>query len=263
MLLKNKNAVIYGAGGAIGRVVAHTFARQGARVFLAGRTLAKLTKVSEEIMNADGTAYVARVDAFEEREVENHLQAIVEEFGYIDISFNLIGMNDIRGTPLINLSSEDFLSPIVSAMHSHFITATTTALAMAMWGHGIILALTSTGHSAEEHIGGFGVACNAIESFYRQLAIEIGKYGVQTFSFRTNWSQAGNVLEVNKQTFMAGNHVRHYRDKLGEMILPKPLPYQVRIAEAAVFIAAGRVNAITGSVFDVSPDDREGSVPLI
>ena len=42
MLLENKNAIIYGAGGAIGSAVAKEFAREGARVFLAGRTLAKL-----------------------------------------------------------------------------------------------------------------------------------------------------------------------------------------------------------------------------
>jgi len=42
MLLQNKNAVIYGGGGAIGGAVARAFAREGARVFLAGRTLARL-----------------------------------------------------------------------------------------------------------------------------------------------------------------------------------------------------------------------------
>jgi 3-oxoacyl-[acyl-carrier protein] reductase len=38
MLLENKNAVIYGSGGSIGGAVAKMFAREGARVFLAGRT---------------------------------------------------------------------------------------------------------------------------------------------------------------------------------------------------------------------------------
>ena len=38
MLLEDKNAVIYGAGGSIGGAVAKESAREGARVFLAGRT---------------------------------------------------------------------------------------------------------------------------------------------------------------------------------------------------------------------------------
>ena len=49
MLLENKNAVIYGAGGSIGGAVARAFAREGARVFLTGRTEAKLKAVADEI----------------------------------------------------------------------------------------------------------------------------------------------------------------------------------------------------------------------
>ncbi|MEJ7632177.1 MAG: SDR family NAD(P)-dependent oxidoreductase, partial [Rubrobacteraceae bacterium] len=56
MLLDNKNAVIYGAGGAIGGAVARAFAREGANVFLAGRTLATLDTVAEEIHSSGGLA---------------------------------------------------------------------------------------------------------------------------------------------------------------------------------------------------------------
>jgi 3-oxoacyl-[acyl-carrier protein] reductase len=47
MLLENKNAVIYGAGGSIGGAVARVFAREGARVFLAGRTRENLETVAD------------------------------------------------------------------------------------------------------------------------------------------------------------------------------------------------------------------------
>ena len=53
MLLENKNAVIYGASGSIGGAVARAFAREGARVFLGGRTLATLDEVAEEIRSAE------------------------------------------------------------------------------------------------------------------------------------------------------------------------------------------------------------------
>jgi 3-oxoacyl-[acyl-carrier protein] reductase len=49
MLLKDMNAVIYGAGGAVGGSVARAFALEGARVFLAGRTLTRVETVAEEI----------------------------------------------------------------------------------------------------------------------------------------------------------------------------------------------------------------------
>jgi len=55
MLLKNKIALVYGGGGAIGGAVARVFAREGAKVFLAGRTLAKLQKVAKDISDAVGS----------------------------------------------------------------------------------------------------------------------------------------------------------------------------------------------------------------
>jgi enoyl-[acyl-carrier-protein] reductase (NADH) len=72
MLLQNKNAVIYGGGGAIGGAVARAFAREGAKVFLAGRTLAKLDAVARGISAAGGAVEAAQVDALDEQSVERH-----------------------------------------------------------------------------------------------------------------------------------------------------------------------------------------------
>jgi NAD(P)-dependent dehydrogenase (short-subunit alcohol dehydrogenase family) len=63
MLLEGKNAVIYGAGGPIGGAAARTFAREGATVFLTGRTREKLDALAGEIRAAGGAAETARVDA--------------------------------------------------------------------------------------------------------------------------------------------------------------------------------------------------------
>ena len=77
MLLKDKNAVIYGASGHIGSAVAHAFACDGANVFLAGRTLATLNAVAQEISAAGGAAETAQVDALDPQAIEQHLDAIV------------------------------------------------------------------------------------------------------------------------------------------------------------------------------------------
>ena len=63
MQLKDKVVVIYGAGGAIGGAVARTFAREGAKVFLSGRTLSKVECGAGEIVAAGGTAEAFQVDA--------------------------------------------------------------------------------------------------------------------------------------------------------------------------------------------------------
>jgi 3-oxoacyl-[acyl-carrier protein] reductase len=54
MLLEDKNTVVYGGGGSVGSAVARAFAREGANIFLAGRTIATLEEVAEEIRAAGG-----------------------------------------------------------------------------------------------------------------------------------------------------------------------------------------------------------------
>jgi len=115
MLLENKNAVIYGGGGAIGSAVARAFAREGARVFLAGRTREPLEEVVEEIRSAGGMAETAVLDAFDERAVDKHADAIAASAGSIDVSFKLISHGDVQGTPLAEMSLEDFERPIRTA----------------------------------------------------------------------------------------------------------------------------------------------------
>ena len=83
MMLENKTAVIYGGGGAIGGAVARACAEAGARVYLAGRSRARLEKVANDIGDAAG---VAEVDALDERAVAEHADAVAADAGGIDIA---------------------------------------------------------------------------------------------------------------------------------------------------------------------------------
>src|SRR5438445_10604246 len=124
MLLKGKNAIIYGAGGGVGRVVARTFAREGATVFLAGRTISSLQAVAQEISKAGGVAEVAKVDALSPQSVEEHLRKVVEKVGRLDISFNLISASVGMGRSLTELSDEQFMNFAFTIVRSNFLTAT-------------------------------------------------------------------------------------------------------------------------------------------
>src|SRR5205814_2867398 len=86
MMLENKVAVIYGAGGGIGSAVARAFAHEGAKLFLAGRHLAPVEAVAKEVVSAGGSAEAAEVDALNERAVDGHLQSLIDRAGRVDIS---------------------------------------------------------------------------------------------------------------------------------------------------------------------------------
>src|SRR5689334_25389686 len=92
MMLKDKVAVIYGAGGAIGGAVARGFAAEGARLFRTGRHRAPVEAVAKEIVSAGGRAEVAEVDALDEKAVDRYLRYLVGQAAGIDASCDAIGI---------------------------------------------------------------------------------------------------------------------------------------------------------------------------
>lgn len=110
--------------------------------------------------------------------------------GSIDVSFNAVSIREVQGTPLVEMSHEDFLSPITTGATTHFLTATAAARRMTERGSGVILTLSSSaarlsGRDRRFHrTGGFGVACGAIEALTKQLAAELGPCGVRFVCLR-------------------------------------------------------------------------------
>lgn len=184
MLLENKVAAIYGGGGPIGSAVAEAFAREGASVFLAGRTIEKLNRVAKKIRLAGGNAETALVDALDEEAVNSFVSSVVEKAGGIDISFNLISYGDIQ-KPLMEISVSNFLQPITIAVRTHFLTTRAAAPHMIRQSSGVILAFGGDGPQTLPGLGGFKIALDAIEGLRRQWAIELGPHGIRVVTLKT------------------------------------------------------------------------------
>ncbi|MEX1031480.1 MAG: SDR family oxidoreductase [Paenibacillaceae bacterium] len=255
MLLKNKIAVIYGAGGAVGSAVARAFAREGASVFLAGRTLETLKAVADEISSMGGSAYVALVDALDAQAVESHLEEVAGIAGSIDVSFNLIGLGDTQGMPLIKMTQQRFTLPIETAMRTHFITATAAARHMVNNGSGVILALTAqvTRKPAPDS-GGFAVAGAAIEGLCRQLAVEVGPQGIRVVCLRSSGSPdtPGVAEAIRLHAKNAGISPEAFEAINADKTLLKRLPKLAEVADVALLMASDHANVITGAVVNVT-----------
>ena len=173
MLLTGKNAVIYGGAGSIGGAVARAFAREGARVFLAGRTEAPLRAVAGET-----GAEWAVLDALDGDAVNAHANSI----GRIDISFNAITHNDVQGTPMAEMAIEDYLAPVVTAVRTSLITWQ----AAARHGASVILIFGGEGDPPRGyHLGGLQTAFHALEAMHRQFSTENADRGVRVVTLRT------------------------------------------------------------------------------
>jgi 3-oxoacyl-[acyl-carrier protein] reductase len=243
MLLDNQVAVIYGAGGSIGGAVARAFAREGARVFLAGRTPASLEKVADEIRSKGRIADTAIVDAFDEQAVDKYVDEIVRQAGQIDISFNLISIGDVQ-KPLLEISVDEFLQPITNAMLTQFLTTRAAVRHMVKRGSGVILHFGGGGPQTQPGLGGFKIALDAMEGLRRQWAVELGPHGIRVLTMKT-----GGIPESIPENFPG-------RDEIITKLLPSTLLNRAAtladVGNVAAFVASDQARTMTSTEINIS-----------
>lgn len=243
MLLENKNAVVYGAGGSMGGAAARALAGEGARVFLVGRTLTKLEAVAADITGAGGAADVAQVDVHDRQAVEEHADNVLSAGAPLDISFNAVGIDAVQNQPTIDMSLDDFMAPIVDAARSHFNTCTAAARRMAARGSGVIVTLSTTAAREWRHeMGGFNVACAGIEALSRSLAHQVGPSGVRVICVRPNFTPETSPEELPPGLL----------DPLIEDTAIGRLPLLAEVARTVVFAASDQAGAMSGAVLNLS-----------
>jgi 3-oxoacyl-[acyl-carrier protein] reductase len=256
MLLRDKVAVVYGGGGAIGGTVARTFAREGARLFLAGPTKAKL-----EAVCADTGAAADVVDALDEAAVAAHADSVVSRAGRIDVCVNAVGIQrGTQGQPLVEMSADAFGAPIQDYSRVNFLTAQAAARHMTAAGSGVIIGLSSPmARTATALTGSFTMASAAVELLIRQLGAELGPSGVRAVCLRLNgipetaarmgsstektWRDAADRLGVDFEQLLEG---------VGQgSPLQRPLSVQ-EVADVAAFVASDRAGGLTATVVNVT-----------
>src|SRR5258708_28681128 len=229
MLLANKIAIIYGAGGAVGSTIAETFAREGAKVFLTGRTKAKVDRVAAKINAAGGFAEAAEVDALDELAVEKHLNKVIAKAGNIAISFNAVGLRNttLQGVLLVDLDVSQFMAPILSHVQSNFLTGRIAGRHMAAKGSGVIMTVTSSpSRVAIPHMGGVAVAMAAEETLIRNLSAELGPHGVRAAGLRPQgMPDSDTITEVySLQPKANGITPQQFHDMIEQTTHRKRLP---------------------------------------
>ncbi|MGW2054455.1 SDR family NAD(P)-dependent oxidoreductase [Streptomyces sp. NPDC001840] len=249
MLLKDKTAVIYGGSGAIGSAVARTFVREGARVFIAARTPAPLERVASEIgaeIGAEsGVIESAVVDALDEQAVDAHADDVAARAGGIDISFNLISHNDVQGTPLAEMSFADFHQPVETALRTNFLTARAAARHMIPRRSGVILMFGGYGDPHPGlNLGGLQVAFQALEALRRQLAAELGQYGIRALTLQT-----AGIVDTIPEDFEGGQAIV---EDIVRPTLLKRAATREDVANVAAFAASDRARSMTATALNIT-----------
>jgi NAD(P)-dependent dehydrogenase (short-subunit alcohol dehydrogenase family) len=257
MMLKDKVAVIYGAGGDVGGAVAHAFAREGAKLFLSGRSLRKVEAVAADVISSGGVAEAAQVDALDEQAVEQYVGSVAAKAGAIDISFNAISVARAlpNRAPLLELSAEHFALPITAYTQTNFLTARSAARRMVARGSGVILTITATpSRMAFPNVGGNAPAFAAVVALARTLSAELAPQGVRVVCLMPNAMPETGTIRDNFEKFAnaAGITPAEYLARIGSMTHLRRLPTLAELASVAAFVASDQASAMTGTVVNLS-----------
>jgi 3-oxoacyl-[acyl-carrier protein] reductase len=243
MLLENKVGIVYGAGGSIGGAIARGFAREGAWVFLAGRTLSKLDKVANDIRANGGRAETAVLDALDEKQVAAYVASVVDAAGQIDASANVIGIGDVQQL-LMDISLGDFMQPIMNAMRTQFLTTKAAAPHMISRKTGVILQFGGGGPQTQPGLGGFKIALDAMEGLRRQWAWELGEHGIRVVTLKT-----GGIVESIPADLPERQHII---DQLLPLTLLKRSATLADVGNIAAFLASDLAQTITATEVNIS-----------
>jgi 3-oxoacyl-[acyl-carrier protein] reductase len=247
MLLEGKSALVYGAGE-IGAAVARSFAAEGAAVFVANRSGGRAEEVAASIRADGGRASGAEVDALDEAAVEDFVARVASEAGSVDVSFNLIGIDDVQGIPLTEISFADYSQPVLKAVRSTFLTARAAARRMAAGEGGAILAFGGSSAGADlrgHNFGGLLVAFEAVEAMRRQFSTELGPKGVRFVTLRT-----GGVPETLPPEL--GGAREGIESGIVESTMLGRAASLADVGAVAAFVASDRARTMTAATVNVS-----------
>lgn len=253
MMLQGKQAVIYGAGGAIGGAVARAFACEGARVFLTGRRREAVEAVAQDIRATGGSAEGAEVDALDEQAVDAHLQTV----GRIDISFNAVGIpnGNILGVPLTELDAAQFALPITAYAMSYFLTARLAARRMVANQSGVIMTVTAAhARTGFPLVGGYGPAMAAKETITRQLSVELAPQGIRVVGLRPYaMPETATIRDAFEPRAKAsGMTWEQWQDMLASKTHSRRLMTLDEMANVAAFMASDKASGMTGSIVNLT-----------
>ena len=256
-VLKDKRAVIFGAGGSIGGAVARAFGAEGAELFLAGRGKSSLDSVAGQVIDSGGRAQVAVNDALDEKSVDKYLGQVVEQAGGIDIEFNATGPRAAEygtGTLAVDLPIDQFLVA-QRVLTAQFITARCAARQMVAQGSGVIFFLT--GSPARPHTLGtvaIGAANGAIENVTRSMALELAGTGVRVVCLRTAANPDSRTIQDVADAIATG--MKTTKDQvlatLADSTMLKVSPRTEDTANSAVLLASDLARMMTGTVHNAT-----------
>ncbi|HPC85645.1 MAG TPA: 3-oxoacyl-ACP reductase family protein [Smithellaceae bacterium] len=243
MKLRNKVAVVTGASKGIGKAIAVRFAREGASVVLASRTLAVLEEGVREIKAAGGDATAIFVDVRKVESINDLIKKTVDCYGRLDLLVNNAGIT--MGGPSEEIKPEDWRAALETDLFSVFYASQAAARVMIPQGGGNIINISSVnGILAAPRRAAYCASKAAVNELTKVLAIEWADRKIRVNAIAPGYVRTELVEDVIHKGAISLEAIlkRTPQGRIGEV---------EDIAGLAVYLASEESAYMTGSIVNI------------
>jgi sorbitol-6-phosphate 2-dehydrogenase len=253
MLLQDRVAIITGGGTGIGKATALRFAREGAKLALAGRRPGPLEETVAELTALGAEAIAVPTDVSQEDQVERLFATVIERFGQLDILVNNAGFSG-RVAPLAEVTLAEWNEIINNNLTSQMLCARAAVRVMLPRRQGAIVNLSS--HAGKEGVPGlssYSAAKWGVIGLTQALAREVGPYGI-----RVNCVAPGPVLTeglangFRKRAEEQGVTVEEITRRYTERAALRRLSLPEEAANLICFLCSDQAAAMTGQALNLT-----------
>jgi NAD(P)-dependent dehydrogenase (short-subunit alcohol dehydrogenase family) len=258
MRLQGKVAIITGGGKGIGKAVALAFAREGAAVVIASRTVSALEQTCEEITRNGGNAACFQTDVSDEKQVQRLVAETIRQFGQVDILVNNSGVSGPTSR-VVDMDLSQWNETLAVDLTGSMLCAREVLKHMIQRRTGSVINIVSEGGRSADGRSGYPLraayCCSkmGLIGLTETLSVEMGEYGI-----RVNAVSPGPVLGerirnvVEKRVAETGKTVEEMLKALAANNSLKRLATEEECAAVAVFLASEESSAVTGQTIPVS-----------
>jgi len=242
MRLKDKVAIVTGAGQGIGRGIALVYAREGARVVIAELKKHRAERTVDEIRSEGGTALALEVDVSRKAQIDAMVANTVEGFGRLDVLVNNAqGMHARK--PLEEITEEDLDVFLVSGLKGTLWAMQAAFPHMKAQGGGRIINFTSlAAWDGERGLADYAAVKGGIAALSRTAALEWGRYGILVNNIAPGAASKRGLDALARNPGMA-EWIKENRP-LGRLADPEK-----DLAPVALFLASDDGHFVTGQTY--------------
>lgn len=246
MILKDRVAIVTGAGSGIGQAGAAIMAREGAHVVVVDRSLAAATSTVDGITVTGGSAEALAIDVTDDEALSNGIADILYRHGRIDILHNHAGAQVAGDLEEVEIAGFDRSWSL--NVRAHFMAARLVMPAMRAAGRGVIVnTSSSSGVLYDREMIAYTTTKHAVIAMTKQMAGDYARHGIRVNALCPGWVDTPFNEPFIAQMGGRGAIEAYIREKV-------PLGRWANvgeIAESILFLVSDRSSYMTGQILVV------------